>query len=262
MPKAPACVAYGTGRPIVLVHGFPFHSGMWERQVAPLRKLGRVVLVDLLGFGANEFEGETPSVLTMDAQADAVAAALDHLEVREPAIFMGFSMGGYVGWSFLRRHRARVDSLVMCNTRAAADSRDAARGRREMADALATKGHALLIETLLPKLLAPDTLARRRHVVDTVSEFLREAPLASVAAAQRGMAERVDSSELARELDIPSLVIVGEHDAISTREELEALAKTMRQAQFVEIPSAGHMTVIENAAATNRALVEFVSSLE
>lgn len=246
----------------MLVHGFPFHSGMWQKQVKPLGHLGRVVLVDLLGFGASMYDEATPHELGMDEQADTVAAALDVLKVREPAVFVGFSMGGYVGWSFLKRHRERVDGLVMCNTRAAADTPEAAQGRREMADSIVSKGHDLLIETLLPKLVAPRTMRERPEVCETVSDFLRDAPLEAVAAAQRGMASRPDSTAFARELDMPVLALVGEHDAISKREELEALAGTMRNASFVEIPDAGHMTVFENTAATNRAMVDFIASLD
>jgi len=261
MSTAPACVSYGTGRPIVLVHGFPFHSGMWSEQIGPLRKIGRVILVDLLGFGASAMNGATPATLTMDQQADAVAAALDHLKVREPATYVGFSMGGYVGWSFVRRHRARVDSLVMCNTRALADTPEAAQARREMANAVEGKGHKLVIDALLPKLVAPRTLSHRPDVCARVVDLIEEAQLAAIAGAQRGMAERPDSTQLACELDLPVLALVGEHDAISKREELEALTGRMRDATLAVIPDAGHMTVFENPAATNRALGEFINEL-
>lgn len=261
MPKAPACVAYGVGRPIVLVHGFPFHSGMWSGQIAPLRALGKVILVDLLGFGANALGGATPMKLTMDEQADAVAAALDHLKVREPATFVGFSMGGYVGWSFLRRHRQRVDSLVMCNTRALADTPEAARARLDMADIVEGRSHAFVIDTLLPKLVAPRTLDSRPDVCAQITDLIEEAPLAAIAAAQRGMAERPDSTQLAGELGMPTLAIVGEHDVISKRDELEALTTRMRDATLAVIPDAGHMTVFENVEATNRALCDFIGEL-
>jgi len=245
----------------VLVHGFPFHSGMWSEQIAPLRRLGRVILVDLLGFGASTLGGATPLKLGMDAQADAVAAALDHLKVREPATFVGFSMGGYVGWSFLRRHRSRVDSLVMCNTRALADTPEAARARLDMANAVEARGHAFVIDLLLPRLVAPRTLESRPEVCAQVRDLIEEAPLAAIAAAQRGMAERPDATQFACELDLPVLAIVGEHDAISKREELEALTARMRDATLSVIADAGHMTVLENTADTNRAMCEFVSEL-
>ncbi len=262
MPKSPAYVAYGTGRPIVLVHGYPFHSGMWSAQIAPLRKLGRVILVDLLGFGANALDGATPATLSMDEQADAVAAALDGLGVREPAVYVGFSMGGYVGWSMLRRHRARVGALVMCNTRAHADSPEAAQGRRDMAAVVESRGHGFVIDALLPKLVAPRTLDERPDVCEAVTEMIQDAQLSAIAAAQRGMADRPDSTQLARELDLSTLVLAGEHDAIAKRDELEALAGSMRDATFVEIPDAGHMTVLENTAATNKALTDFIRALK
>jgi len=262
MTRPLALEVHGAGRPVLLVHGFPFHRGMWSAQFAALAPHGRILAPDLLGFGASSYAPQdTPLSLTMDTQADALAATLDEQGVREPVVLIGFSMGGYVGWSFLRRYRERVAALVLHNTRAAADTAEGARGRMDMADRVTAEGHKWLIDGMLPKLVAPRTLKERPAVCEAVSELMQAAPLEAVAAAQRGMAQRPDSTELARTLDLPTLAIVGEHDAISKRDELEALTGLMPRAKFVEIADAGHMTVLEQPQATNLALVDFLKSL-
>jgi pimeloyl-ACP methyl ester carboxylesterase len=130
-----------------------------------------------------------------------------------------------------------------------------------MANSVEGKGHKLVIDALLPRLVSPRTLAQRPDVCARVVDLIEEAQLAAIAGAQRGMAERPDSTQLACELDLPVLAVVGEHDAISKREELEALTGRMRDATLAVIPDAGHMTVFENTTATNRALGEFINEL-
>src|SRR5262249_54296053 len=91
----------GRGPPVLLVHGFPLDHGMWDAQVAALAPRQRVLAPDLRGFGRSVVtDGSVP----MARMADDLAALLDALDVREPVVYVGFSMGGYVGWPFVERH--------------------------------------------------------------------------------------------------------------------------------------------------------------
>jgi pimeloyl-ACP methyl ester carboxylesterase len=258
----------GSGRPVLFVHGFPFHGGQWSAtlDVAPAIA-ARCITPDLAGFGESPFGARAPEVVTMENYADDLAATLDALDVTEPVILVGFSMGGYVAWQFLRRHRARVRALVMCNTRAIADTHEGATGRLAMAQRVLAEGPAALIEGMLPKLLAPETLAQRPDVVREV-RGLMEAPARgesgpakrAIAAALRGMAQRPDSTPLLREIDVPALVIVGEHDALSSPQEMRGIAASIPGARCVEIARAGHMTTHETPAELAAHLHEFCAA--
>src|SRR5947209_5040542 len=93
----------GTGRPLLLVHGFPLNAAMWEAQ-QPLAESSRLVVPDLRGFGATQ----APSgAYTMDLYADDLASLLDHLGI-DRAVVCGLSMGGYVALAFARRHPTRL----------------------------------------------------------------------------------------------------------------------------------------------------------
>ncbi|HZM00885.1 MAG TPA: alpha/beta fold hydrolase, partial [Planctomycetota bacterium] len=82
-----------------------------------------------------------------------------------------------------------------------------------------------------------------------------------IAAALAGMALRPDSRPLLAGLRLPALVVVGEHDAISTRDEMRALAQSIPGARCVEIAGAGHLTPMEAPAEVNAALLDFLGSL-
>lgn len=252
----------GSGRAIVFVHGFPFHAEQWSAVTSELSSLGRCLTPDLRGFGRSTFDAATtPDVYTMEQHADDLSAWLDAHGLREPVVLVGFSMGGYVAWPFFRKHRNRLRALVLCDTRAIADTPEGAAGRAGLAARVLAEGRAPLIDGMLPKLLAPDTFTSRPEVVTAVRALMEAAPPRAIAAALRGMAQRPDSTPLLSRIDVPTLVVCGEHDAISSPSEMRGISALIPSARFVQIERAGHMTTHENPAALCKALREFVSSL-
>jgi len=245
----------GRGPPVLLVHGFPLDLTMWDAQVEALAPSHRVIAPDLRGFGGSVV---TPGKVTMSRMADDLAALLDALGVTEPITYAGFSMGGYVGWPFLRSHRRRVARLVLCDTRAVGDTSEAAKGRLAMADKVEAEGAAVAADAMLPKLLAPGRAERDPALARRVREMILATDPRGIAAAQRGMAERADARADLPALGLPALVVVGEHDAISTRGEMSALAAEIPGARFVQVAGAGHTSPMEEPAAVTAALLEFL----
>jgi pimeloyl-ACP methyl ester carboxylesterase len=81
-----------------------------------------------------------------------------------------------------------------------------------------------------------------------------------IAAALRGMAQRPDSTSLLPQIDLPTLVLVGQEDAISTSDEMRGMAAAIPQARFVEVPAAGHMAPLEAPTAVNDAISAFLKA--
>ena len=244
---------------MLLVHGFPLDHSMWNAQIEALAPHARVIAPDLRGFGESPLgEIDVERGLSMEQYADDLAELLDALTIVEPVTLVGFSMGGYVAWQFLQKYRARVRALVQCDTRAGVDTEEARAGRLKMAENVAEWGSGRVAEMMLPKLLAPQTIEKSPEVVRAVREVIERMPPAGIAAAQRGMAVRKDVTGMLPQIDVPTLVLVGEHDAISPPREMELIAKAIPKSEFVVIPGAGHMTTIENPQAVNDALVRFI----
>jgi 3-oxoadipate enol-lactonase len=248
----------GSGRPLLLVHGFPLDHRMWEHQMAPLAASHRVVAPDLRGFGRSSV---TPGVVTMEQMADDLAALLDALRIDEPVVLCGLSMGGYVAWSFFRRHARRLRGLILCDTRAAPDSPDAAHNRLAMAERVLREGTAPLVETMLPRLFGPRAAERCPAAVEAVREAILAAPPAGVAAALHGMARRSDARPLLGAIHVPALLVVGQHDAISPSAEMREMAQAMPDARLVEIADAGHLAPLEQPGDVNRAIGAFLAGL-
>ena len=85
-------------------------------------------------------------------------------------------------------------------------------------------------------------------------------PQAGAAAAQHGMAARPDVSAWLRNPRVPTLLVVGADDAISPPDEMRAIAQAIPGASLQVIEDAGHMAPMENPAAVNRAIDEFLAA--
>ena len=257
-----ASVDEGVGVPLVLVHGFPLDHSMWDHQVEHLAGEVRVIAPDLRGYGESELGDVDPvNGVSMEQYADDLNALLDGLGVTEPIVLAGFSMGGYVLWQFLNLHAHRVRAVILCDTRAGADD-DAARATRlKMADHINEWGAEKVAEMMTPKLFAKRTIDERPEIVAETVRVITSANPAAIAAAQRGMAARPDSTGLLSQIIAPTQVIVGEEDAISTHAEMEFIAGQIPGACFQSISDAGHMAPVEQPEAVTDCLRHFLRQL-
>jgi 3-oxoadipate enol-lactonase len=253
-----AFVDRGRGTPVLLIHGFPLDHTMWDPQVEALAAGHRVLVPDLRGFGQSETGGEKT---TMEELADDLAGVLNELGVDEPVVVCGLSMGGYVVFQFWRRYADRVRGLILCDTRAAPDSAEAASARLLTADRVLREGPAFLARSMLPKLLAASTFRREPALVEAIRVAIERADPRGVAAASRGMAERPDVTGLLPCINCPTLVVVGAEDAISPPAEMRAMAAAIPASRFVEIAAAGHMSPMEQPDEVSAAMGDFLAGL-
>lgn len=247
----------GEGSPLLMVHGFPLDHTMWQAQIDLLANHAMCIAPDLRGFGQS---GTVEGVLTMERLADDLANLLDALRITDAVTFCGLSMGGYVGWQFLRRHPSRVRRLILCDTRAAADSPEVAAGRHKTAELVTTTGSRALVTTMIPKLFSEATRNQRPELVDQVRQTIQATNPQSAAAALRGMAERRDFQKDLPQVGMPTLVICGTEDTITPMSEMQAMAAAIPNSRFVEIPDAGHMAPLENPQPVYAAIKYFLET--
>jgi pimeloyl-ACP methyl ester carboxylesterase len=258
-----AYIDRGAGAPVLLVHGFPLDYTMWDAQIEALSKHARVIAPDLRGFGQSPLGPIDPTNgITMERYADDLAEFLDELNLGDqPIVFVGLSMGGYIAWQFARKYSSRLRALALLDTRSLADTDEARAGRIKMAEKVAEWGSGRVAEMMGPKLVAPSAFEEMPAVVTAVRRVVQSTSPASIAAAQRGLAARPDMTSFLPQIKVPTLVIVGDQDAISPPAEMKAIAAAIPNAEFVVIPNSGHMTTMENPEAVNQALSGFITAL-
>jgi pimeloyl-ACP methyl ester carboxylesterase len=247
----------GDGPPVLFLHAFPLHLGMWDAQAKALAAAHRVVRFDARGFG-----GTPPGdgLLTMERIADDGVALLDHLGLSR-AVVCGLSMGGYAAFALVRRHPDRLSGLVLADTRTAPDSVEQRRGRAAQADTVRREGPAGIADGFLQKAVGETTRTERPEVVARIREMILATPARGIVDALAGLASRADSGPTLREIRVPTLVLCGAEDALTPSADAEAIHRGVPGSTLVVIPRVGHLSALEDPPAFNAALDGFLRTL-
>jgi 3-oxoadipate enol-lactonase len=247
----------GDGPPVVLLHPFPVHHQFWLPAAQSLLTRYRLILPDLRGHGESGM-GEGPA--TMAKHATDIACVMDTEGIGRAA-FAGVSIGGYALFEFLRRYRDRVSALILCNTKAQADSPEARGARLKSATEVAELGTEPFFESMVPKLLGDSTRSTRPDLVDGALRMMRKMSAEDVAMVQRGMAERPDSVATLKTISVPTLIVTGEEDLLSGAAEAELMRQNIPGSRLKIVPKAGHYAAWERPKEVGELLREFFDSV-
>lgn len=246
----------GTGTPLLFLHGFPHRRTLWAPQLGAMMQRARCIAPDQRGFGESPARGP----YSMDRWADDAIELLDALEVRR-AVLCGLSMGGYIALAAWRRHPGRIAGLVLSNTRAGADSSEG-RERRDAMIALAReKGAEAVADAMIVGMVGRTTRERNPALVVEVHAMLASASVEGIVAALEALRDRVDSTPTLPTIDVPTLVIAGDEDALVSLAEARAMHAAIAGSRLEVIAGAGHVSNVERPATYNHALADFLASI-
>jgi pimeloyl-ACP methyl ester carboxylesterase len=251
----------GSGRPAVFLHAFPLSADQWLPQLSRVVPGWRFVAPDLRGFRGvgPAFEDVGLEHATMDQHAADTLSLMTHLEI-DRAVIVGLSMGGYVAFALLRRAAAKVDGLVLANTRATPDSAEGQQARDRMIDLARREGAAGVAREMLPKLIGATATTEQPDLVDAVRRLIELNPAEGIVSALRAMKMRPDSTPMLSSIACPTLVIGGGEDKAMAEADLVAMHDAIRGARLVMLPQVGHLSNLEAAGAFNAALNGFLNS--
>lgn len=248
----------GTGIPLLLLHAFPLSRRMWAPQLAALAGRARCIAPDVRGFG--ESDGAPP--FTMDRFADDAVALLDALGTREPVVVCGLSMGGYIAFALWRRHPERIRAMILADTRATADTAEGRVKRAGTIETARTRGSAAIAEQQALALLSARTVARCPGKLGDVRAMIAAQTPTAIVGATEAMLARPDSTPTLATITVPTLIIVGEDDAITPPADAEAMQRAISGSRLERIAGAGHLSSLERPSAFNEVVAEFLASLE
>ena len=218
---------------------------MWDREVRALADAASpIVAPSFPGFGRSDLPSRQP---TLDDYADAVIGVMDAARIERAAI-AGLSMGGYVAFAIWRRHRKRVERLALIDTKAEADTAEAAANRVRLAGTIRDHGVDALLKT------PPKWVRDGSPHWDALKEKIRAQSTEAVAQASIAMSTRPDSTSDLATVDVPAAVIVGEDDAITPLANAKTIADGIARASLTVIPDAGHLSNIDAPEAFEKAM--------
>ena len=242
-----AALTHRAQRPVLLLlPGLLCDAGLWRHQLPALRDLADVRLADL----------------ALDNSLGAMAArALEGLPPRFAVA--AFSMGGYVAFELLRQAPGRVARLCLMGTSARPDRPDQARRRRALMTLVARGSAAAggrfrgVTPGLLPLLLHPGNQgdgALFQELADMADRIGKAAYLRQQAA----VLGRTDSRPDLPGIAVPTLVLVGEADAMTPPGLSQEIARGIPAAVLHQVPGAGHMLPLEQPAAVRHWLLDWL----
>jgi 3-oxoadipate enol-lactonase len=247
-------VQQGYSGPVLLfVHGFPMCHEQWLPQIAKFSKTCRVIAPDLRGLGKSSLKpGQTQ--LTIQDHVDDLVQLLDHLNISEPVVLFGLSMGGYIAFQMIKRYPERLRGLVLCHTRVIADTPEQAAGRKQLAQrTLEANSADPVLDVMVPRLLHPKV---NPSVVEQIRSMGHQATAAGLAANLHALATREDASDIVPNIKVPTIAISGDLDAISPPAEMSQWALKIPGAEFISIAGVGHVSPLENPQVFNEAVLE------
>ncbi len=171
----------------------------------------------------------------------------------------GFSMGGYIAFEIMRQAPERVERLVLIDTSARPDTPEAIANRRKGMELARSGKFALAAGSTFPNAVHPSNAGNAElkaiHLAmseaNGVEVYLRH---------QEAIIARPDSRPDLEQIKVPTLVVVGEADQITTPEAAREMAEGIAGAKLVTIAKAGHFALLEEPGQVNAELSEFLSA--
>ena len=228
---------------------------MWEGQLTLADTGWRVIAPQLRGFDGGA--GDPPAA-SVDDYAGDVIDLLDALHVTQ-AVIGGLSMGGYVAFALLRLAARYVQGLVLADTRSQADTPEGVAGRTRLLQVVQDKGPSVVADEMIPKLLSEMTRNTRPVVVELVRTLAVANSSDAIAGAIRALMTRPDSTPLLSSIHVPTLVLVGDEDALTPPPASEEMHRAIAGSELVRIPQAGHLSNLEQPELFNAALAAFLT---
>lgn len=244
---------WGEGPPLLMLHGLGGDGRLWREQVVPLGEYYRLTAVDLRGFGGSD-KPRDPDAYGIPALTRDVAGVADALGLG-PVHVLGTSMGGFIAQTLALSRPELCRSLVLCHTAARMSiPADILAARVEALGRLSMREYA---QMLAAQALAPGSVERLEgEIVEVIAgndKWVYTQVLTEALAA-------FDLGERVADIAVPTLVLVGESDRVIPPQHGRGLAERIPRAQLVTIRDSGHLSYLEQPAAFNRAVLDFLAT--
>ncbi len=244
--------------PVIFIHGFPFSHEMWEPQMRALPNQYRAIAYDLRGHGQSDVGDGQYSI---EFFVDDLLGLMDHLVV-ETATVCGLSIGGYIALRAIERHPERFHGLVLCDTRSAPDSDEGRVKRAASLKSVKTNGVGPFADDFVKTVFAAPTFASHPETVQSIRAVIKGTSPLAIGGTLLALASRTDTTPSLSKISVPTLILCGEQDVLTPPRESESMHKNIAGSLFHTIPTAAHLSNLENPGVFNEKLIAFLKSIQ
>jgi pimeloyl-ACP methyl ester carboxylesterase len=242
----------GTGKAIVLLHGFTESLKIWTSFATQFSKKYRVITIDLPGHGKSDCVGE---IHTMELMAEVICAVLKKQRVGK-CLMVGHSMGGYVTLSFAAKYPKMLKGLVLFHSHCFPDT-SAEQENRSRTIGVVNNDKFSYVAQFIPSLFPVEVHKKFSQQIGRMIQRASKMEKEGVVAALQGMKIRKDQSELLKNTLLPVMFILGLKDSRAPVARLWDMISMPPVSETLLLRNCGHMGYIEASDETFAALMGF-----
>ena len=240
---------------VMLSHSLSSSLLMWNPQMDALNPYFQVLRYDIRGHGGSD----APSgAYTLELLAEDVVKLLDALGI-DRVHFVGLSLGGMIGQRLAVNASHRLKSLTLCDTAAMVPA-EAQPLWQERMDKARKEGMKALTDQTMERWFTPSFLKQNFKILAPIREQLLATPVSGYIGCAEAI-RRLNYLEQLSKIKMPTLIMVGEDDPGTPVSASEAMQERIPNSKLVILPSARHLSNVEQAQAFNAALLKFLKSL-
>jgi pimeloyl-ACP methyl ester carboxylesterase len=243
----------GTGKPIIFLHGFPMHQGIWDEFGDKFIAHNTVVSVDLPGFG------KSPSLspgFTLEHVADAVIAFVEDHKF-SGAVLVGHSLGGYVSLAMIENRPDLFDALILFHSTALPDTAERKASRNKVIESVERNGALPFTSGFI----APLFVDQQHEGIERMKEIAATTPADTVIGYTKAMRDRKDYVKTLRSFEKPTLLIAGEKDQGISVSSVYDQAKGCKNAEIEVIENVAHMGMVEKSIEAESRIKDFLKKI-
>lgn len=244
----------GSGKPVVLLHGFAEDGAVWKNQIEFLKDHFYLIIPDLPGSGKSEMIND----MSIEGMAESVKAVIKEEKI-ESCHIAGHSMGGYISLALAEKYPSILSSLALVHSSAFADSEEKKANRSKSIDFVSKNGAYEFLKAVIFDLFTEKWATGNQQAVDHQVEKSKGFADEAVIAYYRAMINRPDRTGVLKNFSKPVLFIIGEHDKAVPFEQ------SMQQSYLPDIShihilrNSAHMGMLEEAEKVNTMLLQFIN---
>ncbi len=248
----------GSGLPVVLGHSYLCSGEMWAPQVGPLAESCRVVNIDARGHGGS---GKLTQPFDLYDMVADVVAVLDALEI-ERAVWAGLSIGAMIAMRAAITIPGRVSSLILVDTHAGGESACKKMKYRAMSLGVRTIGVRPFLPAISKLMFGSTTRRVNPDLVDDWRQRFASVDVPSMILGADVLVRRDSVVDRLPEVEVPSLVIVGDEDVSLPPPYSREIASALPNSSLVVVPKSGHLSSLEQPEAVTEAMLGFLDGLD
>jgi 3-oxoadipate enol-lactonase len=241
------------GPVVTLSNSLASNLSMWEPQIPALTSRFRVLRYDTRGHG----ETDAPTgPYTLAALAEDTRALLQALGIARTH-FIGLSLGGMVGQLLALQHPEILQSLTLCDTMSRVPP-EAKSMWDERIHTAQSQGMEPLVEPTIARWFTAPFREQHPEVIQQVRAMIRATPVAGYVGCCHAIAA-LNLTERLQAISVPTRIIVGEDDLGTPVAASRAIHEQIKGSDLVILPSAAHLSNLEQPQAFNEALMSFLA---